>query len=68
MDMDTNDKTSPILPEIDIYLHLNVLIYLMDKNELEKVCMVYGPTWSLDGDFVVKLTMVYYYPSGAPFG
>ncbi|SAL96372.1 hypothetical protein [Absidia glauca] len=36
MDMDTNDKTSSILPEIDIYLHLNVLIYLMDNNELEK--------------------------------
>jgi 26S proteasome regulatory subunit N3 len=37
MDMDTNDKNSSILPEIDIYLHLNVLIYLMDNNELEKV-------------------------------
>ncbi|CAO3622927.1 unnamed protein product [Cunninghamella blakesleeana] len=33
---ETSDKKSPILPEIDIYLHLNVLIYLLDKNELEK--------------------------------
>ncbi|KAI8341521.1 proteasome regulatory subunit C-terminal-domain-containing protein [Chlamydoabsidia padenii] len=36
MDVDDNDKKSTILPEIDIYLHLNVLIYLLDKNELEK--------------------------------
>lgn len=36
MDVD-NDKKSTILPEIDIYLHLNVIIFLLDKNDLEKV-------------------------------
>ncbi|ORZ22444.1 proteasome regulatory subunit C-terminal-domain-containing protein [Absidia repens] len=36
MDMDSTDKISTILPEIDIYLHLNVIIYLLDKNELDK--------------------------------
>ncbi|ORZ25224.1 proteasome regulatory subunit C-terminal-domain-containing protein [Absidia repens] len=35
MDVD-NDKKSTILPEIDIYLHLNVIIFLLDKNDLEK--------------------------------
>ncbi|SAM07506.1 hypothetical protein [Absidia glauca] len=36
MDLDSNDKKSAILPEIDIYLHLNVIIYLLDKKELDK--------------------------------
>ncbi|KAI9306132.1 proteasome regulatory subunit C-terminal-domain-containing protein [Cunninghamella echinulata] len=36
LESETSDKKSNILPEIDIYLHLNVLIYLLDKNELEK--------------------------------
>ncbi|CAO3611969.1 unnamed protein product [Cunninghamella echinulata] len=36
LESETSDKKSTILPEIDIYLHLNVLIYLLDKNELEK--------------------------------
>ncbi|EPB85306.1 hypothetical protein HMPREF1544_07920 [Mucor circinelloides 1006PhL] len=30
------DKKHAVLPEVDIYLHLNVLIYLLDKNEIEK--------------------------------
>ncbi|ORX45525.1 hypothetical protein DM01DRAFT_1340032 [Hesseltinella vesiculosa] len=34
MEMDQDRRT--ILPEVDIYLHLNVIIYLLDKNELEK--------------------------------
>lgn len=37
MDLDSNDKKPAILPEIDIYLHLNVIIYLLDKKELDKV-------------------------------
>ncbi|KAI9483090.1 MAG: proteasome regulatory subunit C-terminal-domain-containing protein [Benjaminiella poitrasii] len=31
-----SDKISTVLPEVDVYLYLNVLIYLLDKNELEK--------------------------------
>ncbi|KAI7863241.1 proteasome regulatory subunit C-terminal-domain-containing protein [Spinellus fusiger] len=30
------EKKNTVLPEIDIYLHLNVLITLLDKNELAK--------------------------------
>ncbi|KAI8379078.1 proteasome regulatory subunit C-terminal-domain-containing protein [Radiomyces spectabilis] len=38
MEVDTaaNDKKGSILPEIDMYLHLNVLIFLLDNNELQK--------------------------------
>jgi hypothetical protein len=31
------EKKGSVLPEADIYIHLNVLIYLLDKNEVEKV-------------------------------
>lgn len=37
------DETSPkeqatnVLPEVDVYLHLLVIIYLLDKQEYEKV-------------------------------
>jgi len=30
-------KTTPLLPEIDIYLHLLVLIYLLDQQKLRFV-------------------------------
>ncbi|KAI8090692.1 proteasome regulatory subunit C-terminal-domain-containing protein [Thamnidium elegans] len=30
------EKKESVLPEVDIYLHLNVMIYLLDKNEIEK--------------------------------
>jgi len=30
-------KTAPLLPEIDIYLHLLVLIYLLDQQKLRFV-------------------------------
>ncbi|GAA5801151.1 proteasome regulatory subunit C-terminal-domain-containing protein [Helicostylum pulchrum] len=30
------EKKGSVLPEVDIYLHLNVMIYLLDKNEIEK--------------------------------
>ncbi|CAO3656321.1 unnamed protein product [Mucor hiemalis] len=30
------EKKGNVLPEVDIYLSLNVLIYLLDKNEIEK--------------------------------
>ncbi|KAG2198675.1 proteasome regulatory subunit C-terminal-domain-containing protein [Mucor mucedo] len=30
------EKKGSVLPEVDIYLHLNVLIYLLDKNEIAK--------------------------------
>ncbi|KAI8337186.1 proteasome regulatory subunit C-terminal-domain-containing protein [Chlamydoabsidia padenii] len=36
MELDNDDKKSTTLPEIDIYLHLNVIIYLLDKKELDK--------------------------------
>lgn len=31
------EKKQAVLPEVDMYIQLNVLIYLLDKNELEKV-------------------------------
>ena len=40
MEVDSEEDTreqAPILPEIDIYLNLMVMIYLLDKQELEKV-------------------------------
>lgn len=36
MDVD-NDKKTSILPEVDMYLHLLTVIYLLDQNELDKV-------------------------------
>ncbi|KAI7881671.1 hypothetical protein K492DRAFT_176914 [Lichtheimia hyalospora FSU 10163] len=35
MDVD-NTKDKNILPEVDMYLHLMTMIYLLDQNELEK--------------------------------
>ncbi|KAI8988817.1 proteasome regulatory subunit C-terminal-domain-containing protein [Pilobolus umbonatus] len=47
-----NEKEKPaeeenkqnVLPEVDIYIHLNVLIYLLDKNELDKGMMLSNKT------------------------
>ncbi|CAG8737617.1 11288_t:CDS:10, partial [Dentiscutata erythropus] len=39
MDVDADDSgkdNPPILPEIDLYLHLLLMIYLLDKQEFEK--------------------------------
>ncbi|CAG8550280.1 21171_t:CDS:10 [Gigaspora rosea] len=39
MDVDVDDSgkdNPPILPEIDLYLHLLLMIYLLDKQEFEK--------------------------------
>lgn len=36
MDVDSEEGSSK-LPEVEMYLHLLVLIYLLDKNELQKV-------------------------------
>lgn len=33
----TEEERSSVLPEVDIYIHLNVLIYLLDENQIEKV-------------------------------
>ncbi|KAG1050586.1 hypothetical protein G6F43_007150 [Rhizopus delemar] len=32
----TEEERSSALPEVDIYIHLNVLIYLLDENQIEK--------------------------------
>ena len=40
MEVDSDEDTReqvPILPEIDFYLSLMVMIYLLDRQELEKV-------------------------------
>ena len=40
MEVDSDEDTReqvPILPEIDFYLNLMVMIYLLDRQELEKV-------------------------------
>ena len=40
MDVDSDDMTKDnlqILPEIDFYLHLLVMIYLLDKQDYDQV-------------------------------
>jgi hypothetical protein len=40
MDVDLDDTTkdiSQILPEIDLYLHLLIMIYLLDKQDYDQV-------------------------------
>ena len=32
-------STKSVLPEVDVYLHLLVLINLLDQEALEKVCI-----------------------------
>ncbi|KAG1143702.1 hypothetical protein G6F37_003298 [Rhizopus arrhizus] len=32
----TEEERSNVLPEVDIYIHLNLLIYLLDENQIEK--------------------------------
>ncbi|KAG0749911.1 hypothetical protein G6F57_004433 [Rhizopus arrhizus] len=32
----TEEESSSVLPEVDIYIHLNLLIYLLDENQIEK--------------------------------
>jgi len=34
-------KTTPLLPEVDIYIHLLVLIYLLDQQKLKFVSIRY---------------------------
>jgi hypothetical protein len=39
---EASNEPHALLPEIDVYLHLLVMIYLLDKQELEKVgCLVW---------------------------
>lgn len=37
MEVDSGKEKSNELPEVDMYLHLLTLIYLLDQNQLEKV-------------------------------
>lgn len=38
VDLDDTTKDSPqILPEIDLYLHLLTMIYLLDKQDYDQV-------------------------------
>jgi len=59
--MDTSDKspgfrprtakTTPLLPEVDIYIHLLVLIYLLDQQKLRFVSVRYIAQSSCDCAF-----------------